>query len=185
MSKVLQSVCYLVMTATAVVLAWTNLQDQALTPSPERSNPVLAFSEGAVLPNVMLLTPPGDTVSATGSEQETLLIFFSTSCAYCLASLPTYQRLASSRCDLGMSFVMLDIPTSQVDDWWSDNTWEQGASCAKIRVGTAATSLASFGRISTPTHYLVDGSGMVLTPHVGALYDIPSWLVVESPAGAL
>lgn len=185
MSKALQSVCYLVMTATAVVLAWTNLQDRALTPSPEQSNPVLAFSEGAVLPNVMLLTPPGDTVSATGSDEETLLIFFSTSCAYCLASLPTYKRVASSRCDLGMTFVMLDIPISQVDAWWSENAWEEAASCAKIRVGTAATSLASFGRISTPTHYLVDGSGTVLTPHIGALYDIPSWLDVGLPAEAL
>lgn len=183
MSKSLEIVCYLVLTTTAIVLAWNNLRDRDLAPSPEQSDRAPAFAEGAVLPTFQLLTPPADTVPATGSDEETLLVFFSTSCAYCLASLPTYRRVASTRCDLAMTFVMLDIPISQVDHWWSENAWERAASCAKIRVGTAATSIASFGRIATPTHYLVDGSGRVLISQVGALYDIPSWLAVESPAG--
>lgn len=188
MSKgALRSLCYLVLTASAVILALSNLKDRELAPHPEQSNPVPAFAEGAVLPTFMLLTPPGDTVPAAGSDEETLLVFFSTSCVYCLASLPTYRRVASTRCDLAMTFVILNIPASQINRWWSENAWEMDASglCAKIRVGTPATSIASFGRIPTPTHYLVDATGKVLTSRAGALYDIPSWLAVESPADAL
>ena len=182
--NVLQNTAYVVLTISAVVLAWGSVTGRGLLPDQGGSGIEPMFGEGAVLPAITLFAPPADTVPAAAADQETLIVFFATSCPHCLASLPTYRKVASTRCDLTMTFVIRDLPADKIASWWSENAWEQDAPevCAAVRVGTAVSSLSSFGQIPTPTHYLVDQEGEVLVSGAGSLLDVPAWLSVEAAA---
>ena len=95
--EVLEKAAYVIMIVTAVVLAHTNVTGRHSGPPADSGLPP-TVPVGDRVPALMLYAEAGDSVAAVQPEEETLLVFFSTRCVYCIASLPTYRKLARTRC---------------------------------------------------------------------------------------
>lgn len=181
----LEKMCYLVLTASALLMAYASLTGRlSRTTRLQPASRATVLSEGSVAPPLMLRAGEVDSVPAAMPGRETLVVFFSTACPYCLASLGTYRELARTRCDLALTFVVLDRQEAEVAGWWAENAWKEDNPdvCASVTVGVGTASIGAFGHPATPTHYLLDEEGRILRNQVGALLAIPDWLQREPSA---
>jgi len=155
------------LTASAVFLASMNVVLQSRNSDDLTSD----LEPGAHVPELLLALADGGEVRIPFPESEaseTLLIMFSTSCWPCVRALPVYREMASTKCDLGIGFVILDLSHDELTDWWQARREDWGKACAPIAVGRPAHSLGAYSVRLVPTHYLIDSGGTVLGKMVGA-----------------
>jgi len=124
----------------------------------------------------------GDRIDPVSADANTLITYFSTSCVYCMASIPAYRKLAQERCDLTMVFAVADLGGEDLISWWAANAWslESSEICARVTIGRLPDGLVGAGVNATPTHVLVSPERRVVHSEVGALMGVPDWLTDSS-----
>lgn len=147
----------------------------------QRRPPVSGLYEGQSAPPLEMELIQGRVVTAVDANVSgrTLIVFFSTACIYCLESLPVYEEVARSVCDLRIVFAVLDRRADELRSWWLASSWDPGDECAEVLVGSPSAGFNGYGIRGTPTHILVE-DGKVLNQEAGALRKFPEWLRTDT-----
>lgn len=108
-----------------------------------------------------------DGASASLSEmlgKATLVVFFFPTCAYCNVALPEMQKLHDAYRDDGLSVVWINVLPEQerLIPKWRDR---HGYTVPILLGGRSVQK--DYALTMTPTHYLLDAEGKVLTRHAG------------------
>lgn len=173
----LQRICYVVLTISAAAMAAVMISSR-LAHHSQMSSISPGLTRGDSIAELEIVTAQGHT-SAISSAGHSLIVFFSRTCTYCLESLSTYRAIALTKCDLRLSFVVVDHDSEALDTWWTENAWPLDSSCADVKVGRAVGSLRPFALSATPTHLLVDKAHRIVATRVGALTALPPWLDLD------
>lgn len=122
---------------------------------------------GDTLSNIEFATLTGERLSLY-SDAPTLVSFWSTSCAICLAEIPELVALEADLAPRGFRLVAVAMPYDRPDQVLQlAQTWELPYPVALDIDGAV---LAAFEPVpGTPTHFLVDGRGKVLEKRIGRL----------------
>lgn len=94
----------------------------------------------------------------------TLVVFFFPTCPYCNAAFPSIQRLHDAYKDRGLSTVWINIVPDEeplIAGWRSTHRYT-----VPVLLGGRATQ-NDYKLVMTPTHYLLDAQGRVLSKHAG------------------
>jgi peroxiredoxin len=94
----------------------------------------------------------------------TLVVFFYPTCPYCNAAFPEVQRIYSTYKDRGLSMVWINVLTDEeklIADWQRAHNYT-----VPVLLGTRALA-QGYNLRMTPTHYLLDAKGKVLSSHAG------------------
>ena len=170
----LEKVAYVVMIITALAMAYVSLGSGrgSVVPGLEPG-----IEKGDTVPSLRLLVADELREQSWVEADETLLVFFSTGCPFCLASLPVYRRIAQTRCDVRMVFAVYDRGGSDLEDWWDVNAWgRDDPVCSEYVLGRVVEGADAFGVAGTPSHFLVAPSGEVVELSVGMMKEVPEWL---------
>jgi len=170
---VFEKVCYGILTVSAVVMAFVVVTSSV----DEHDLRLTALGTGEHAPDLDIELFDGEVVNAVdeATAERTLLVFFATDCAYCVASLPVYRELASRDCTLRIAVVVLDRRGQDLRDWWLTNAWKSGETCANVTIGSPVQGIENYGVRVTPTHILVDDA-VIVEQHIGALETVPEWV---------
>lgn len=94
----------------------------------------------------------------------TLVVFFFPTCPYCNAAFPTVQKLYDKYRDQGLSMVWINVLP---DEQTLIAAWrEKHGYTVPVLLGTRSTPNDYKVRM-TPTHYLLDGRGEILSKQDG------------------
>lgn len=147
----------------------------------QRSQPQVepALTAGDQAPPFVIETVEGDSLQALAGGKNTFVVFFSTSCSFCRASLPVYRDIVRNRCDMTVSFVVLDQKGSELADWWETHAWNEEEACADVRIGSRTFSAEPYGVTRTPTHFWISSEREILEARPGALMSTPEWLEAD------
>jgi len=106
------------------------------------------------------------TLADVRGSRATLVVFFYPKCPYCNAEAPAIQKLAETYGARGLSVVYVNILPEQdklVRGWQADH-----GSTFPALVGLNAQSVEKDYQVAaTPTHYLLDAAGRILSLHSG------------------
>ena len=94
----------------------------------------------------------------------TLVVFFYPTCPYCNAAFPEVQRIYSTYRDRGLSMVWINVITDEeklIADWQRSHNYT-----VPVLLGDRPLAM-SYNLRMTPTHYLLDAKGQVLSNHAG------------------
>jgi len=94
----------------------------------------------------------------------TLVVFFFPTCKYCNAAFPEMQRIYDSYKDRGLSMVWINIvpDENKLIAGWKDS---HGYTVPILLGGRSVQN--DYKLTETPTHYLLDAKGNVLSKHAG------------------
>jgi peroxiredoxin len=99
-------------------------------------------------------------------KKATLVVFFYPTCKYCNIAAPDIQKMNDTYSPQGLSVVYVNIiPEEQalVAKWQADHGYT-----APVLVGGNLDEIQrDYGVEGTPTHYLLDGEGKILSKHSG------------------
>jgi peroxiredoxin len=94
----------------------------------------------------------------------TLVVFFYPTCKYCNASFPEIQKLHDAYKDRGLSVVWINVVPEEarlIADWQTKNGYT-------VPVLVGGPSIVNEYKVAmTPTHYLLDAQGQVLSKKAG------------------
>jgi thioredoxin-related protein len=94
----------------------------------------------------------------------TLVVFFYPTCKYCNAAFPEIQKLHDAYRDRGLSVVWINVLPEEerlIADWQTKNGYT-------VPVLVGGRSIVNEYRVAmTPTHYLLDAQGKVLSKKAG------------------
>lgn len=94
----------------------------------------------------------------------TLVVFFFPTCSFCNAALPEIQKLHDSYADRGLSMVWINVVPEEerlIAAWRT----RHGYTVPVLFGGRTVQS--DYKLVMTPTHYLLDSQGNVLSRHAG------------------
>lgn len=94
----------------------------------------------------------------------TVVVFFFPTCRYCNAAFPEIQKIYDTYKDRGLSMVWINIvpeENSLIERWRS----EHGYSVPILLGGRSVQN--DYKLTETPTHYLLDSRGKILSKHAG------------------
>ena len=94
----------------------------------------------------------------------TVVIFFFPSCQYCNAAFPEIQKIYDAYKGRGLSMVWINIVPDEeplIADWRA----RHGYTVPVLLGGRSVQS--DYRLVMTPTHYLLDSRGQVLSKHAG------------------
>ena len=94
----------------------------------------------------------------------TLVVFFYPTCPYCNAAFPSVQKIYDSYKDRGLSMVWINVITNEeslIAPWQKEHRYT-----VPVLLGDRALAM-SYNLRMTPTHYLLDAKGQVLSSHAG------------------
>jgi len=94
----------------------------------------------------------------------TLVVFFYPTCPYCNAAFPDVQRIHTTYKDQGLSMVWINVLTDEeqlIADWQRTHNYT-----VPVLLGNRALA-QGYNLRMTPTHYLLDAKGKVLSSHAG------------------
>jgi peroxiredoxin len=94
----------------------------------------------------------------------TLVVIFYPTCPYCNASFPAVQKIYESYKDRGLSMVWINVITNEeslIANWQREHGYT-----VPVLLGDHALAM-SYNLRMTPTHYLLDAKGRVLSSHAG------------------
>jgi glutathione peroxidase-family protein len=94
----------------------------------------------------------------------TLVVFFFPTCAFCNAAFPEIQKLHDTYKDQGLSMVWINVVPQEermIPGWRRDHGYT-------VPILLGGRSIQNDYKLTmTPTHYLFDSQGKVLTRHAG------------------
>ena len=96
--------------------------------------------------------------------QATLIVFFFPTCTYCNVALPEMQKLHDDYKDRGLSVVWINVVPEQeplISQWRTRHGYT-----VPILLGGRSLQ-KDYSLTMTPTHYLLDASGKVVSRQVG------------------
>ena len=130
--------------------------------------PVPAPTPGGTLKPFQLKTLDGTEKSLPDvlGKSATLVVFFFPSCRYCTMAAPDIQKIYDTYRAQGLSVVWINIlpeEQEQVARWQADH----GATAPVLVGGNLDDLQRDYGVEGTPTHYLLDSEGRVLSKHSG------------------
>jgi cytochrome oxidase Cu insertion factor (SCO1/SenC/PrrC family) len=122
---------------------------------------------GSSLKPFKLKTPDGVNKSLSDvMGKATLVVFFYPTCPYCNLAAPDIQKLYDKYKGQGLSVVYVNVVPDEerlVAGWQSEHGYT-----APALVGASVKSIQrDYGVAATPTHYLLDAKGKVLSRHSG------------------
>lgn len=94
----------------------------------------------------------------------TLVVFFYPTCPYCNAAFPDAQRIYTTYKDRGLSMVWINVISDEeklIADWQRTHNYT-----VPVLLGDRQLAM-SYNLRMTPTHYLLDANGQVLSSHAG------------------
>lgn len=94
----------------------------------------------------------------------TLVVFFFPTCQYCNAAFPAIQKLYDTYKDRGLSMVWINVVPDEerlIADWRARHGYT-----VPILLGRQSAA-RDYKLVMTPTHYLLDAQGRVLSRHEG------------------
>jgi len=130
--------------------------------------PVPAPTPGETFRPFRLKTLDGTEKSLpdVSGKRATLVVFFYPTCRYCNLAGPDIQRMYNTYSAQGLSVVWINIlpdEQGQVARWQADHGYT-----APVLVGGELAQIQNdYGVEGTPTHYLLDGEGRILSKHSG------------------
>jgi peroxiredoxin len=150
----------------------------------KRASLAVAFTRRRVLIAVLFgLLLPGLTTAADkfkpftlktldGSERSlasvlgkaTLVVFFYPTCPYCNAAFPSVQKIYDAYKDRGLSMVWINVITNEeslIAPWQKEHGYT-----VPVLLGDRALAM-NYNLRMTPTHYLLDAKGQVVSSHAG------------------
>lgn len=138
--------------------------------------PPAPLGAGDLFPELTLTDSAGQDVSPLSSADDGFVVFFSTGCPYCIASLPVLREIARERCDLAVTIVFLDVDVSgrEMGEWWTTNGLADA--CGPIRFGSLGNLPKTFGVTATPTFFLLSEDRRIVHRALGVLTEFPEWL---------
>jgi peroxiredoxin len=134
-----------------------------------------AFILGFLLPEQAIAADkfkPFTLKTLDGSERSlssvlgkaTLVVFFYPTCPYCNAAFPSVQKMYDAYRDRGLSMVWINVITNEeslIAPWQKEHGYT-----VPVLLGDRALAM-SYDLRMTPTHYLLDAKGQVLSSHAG------------------
>ena len=94
----------------------------------------------------------------------TVVVFFFPTCRYCNAAFPDIQKIYDNYKDRGLSMVWINIvpeENSLIKDWQATHGYT-------VPVLLGGKSVQNDYKLNeTPTHYLLDGRGRIVSKHSG------------------
>jgi peroxiredoxin len=94
----------------------------------------------------------------------TLVVFFYPTCPYCNAAFPSVQKIYDGYKDRGLSMVWINVITNEdslIASWQKEHGYT-----VPVLLGDRALAM-SYNLRMTPTHYLLDAKGQVISSHAG------------------
>jgi peroxiredoxin len=94
----------------------------------------------------------------------TVVIFFFPSCQYCNAAFPEVQKIYDTYKDRGLSMVWINVVPDEeplIADWLAKHGYT-----VPVLLGGRSVQ-GAYKLVMTPTHYLLDSRGKVLSKHAG------------------
>lgn len=94
----------------------------------------------------------------------TLVVFFFPTCAYCNAAFPEIQKIYDAYKDRGLSMVWINVVPEEeplIAGWRTTH----GYTVPVLLGGRSVQN--DYRLVMTPTHYLLDSRGKVLSKHAG------------------
>ena len=98
------------------------------------------------------------------SGKATLVVFFFPTCRYCNAEFPEIQRMYDTYKDQGLSMVWINVTPDEdrlVNDWRTKHAYT-----VPVLLG-GRSALNDYKLAITPTQFLLDPQGKVLSKHAG------------------
>jgi thiol-disulfide isomerase/thioredoxin len=157
-----------------VVMACTAMILTVLVVLDRRDRPPGVLEAGDRFPTLTLADSAGQEVSPLARDGDDLVVFFSMTCEYCIASLPVLREIARKRCDLGVTIVFLDVSGREMDEWWTAKGLSDA--CGPISFGSLVGLPTTFGVSGTPTFYLLSKNRSIVHRAIGGLTEVPEWL---------
>ena len=112
-----------------------------------------------------LKTPDGTQHSlAAVLGKTTLVVFFFPTCTYCNAAFPGIQKLYDTYKDRGLSMVWINIVPDEeklIESWQRSHGYT-----VPILLGGRSVQ-TDYKLTETPTHYLLDAQGNIISKHAG------------------
>jgi peroxiredoxin len=112
-----------------------------------------------------LKTPDGAERSLSDVlGKATLVVFFYPTCPYCNAAFPSVQKIYDAYKDRGLSMVWINVITNEeslIGPWQKEHGYT-----VPVLLGDRPLAM-SYNLRMTPTHYLLDTKGQVLSSHAG------------------
>jgi len=97
-------------------------------------------------------------------SKATLVVFFYPTCPYCNAAFPSVQKIYDAYKDRGLSMVWINVITNEeslIAPWQKEHGYT-----VPVLLGDRALAM-SYNLRMTPTHYLLDARGQVISSHAG------------------
>ncbi|HEY7187019.1 MAG TPA: TlpA disulfide reductase family protein [Vicinamibacterales bacterium] len=94
----------------------------------------------------------------------TLVVFFYPTCPYCNAAFPSVQTIYDAYKDRGLSMVWINVITNEeglIAPWQKEHGYT-----VPVLLGDRALAM-SYNLRMTPTHYVLDAKGQVVSSHAG------------------
>ena len=104
------------------------------------------------------------TLSDVAGKKTTLVVFFFPTCPYCNAAFPKVQKLYDSYRERGLSMVWINVVPDEaklIADWRTQHGYT-----VPVLLGKQSTP-REYGVRMTPTHYLLDARGEILSKQDG------------------
>ena len=104
------------------------------------------------------------TLSDVSGKKATLVVFFFPTCPYCNAAFPKVQKIYDTYREQGLSMVWINVvPDEQklIPDWRTQHGYT-----VAVLLGKQSTP-REYGVRMTPTHYLLDARGEILSKQDG------------------
>jgi peroxiredoxin len=125
-------------------------------------------SEGEAFKPFKLKTPEGSekTLSDVLGPKATLVVFFFPTCRYCNEAFPGMQKLYDAYSARGLSMVWINAVPAEarlVPDWRAKHGYT-----VPVLVGASIRAIEKDYKVTqTPTHYLLDSRGNIISTHAG------------------
>jgi len=163
----IEKVSYVALTICALVLAGLQVS-RATAPTP--------VEVGDRAPKMEMEYVDGVSETSVDSRPagDALVVFFSTTCQFCLESMPALEEIGAERCDLDLVIAVIDLDGPAARTWWSEQGWDVTRGCGKTRVTSYARD-GRYGVTSTPKFVRVRDD-RVTHIELGLIKEIPAWL---------
>jgi peroxiredoxin len=126
--------------------------------------PLPASAADAFKPFKLKTLEGGELKLADVLGKATLVVFFFPRCPHCNAALPEIQKLHDSYMGQGLSTVWINVVPDEerlIADWRA-----RGGFTVPVLLGGRSVQ-SDYKLVMTPTHYLLDSEGRVLSRHAG------------------
>jgi peroxiredoxin len=130
--------------------------------------PTDAAAAGEAFKPFRLKTLEGEQKSLTDvlGSKATLVTFFFPTCPYCNAAFPEIQKLYDTYKDRGLAMVWINaVPSEErlIKDWRAKHGFT-----VPVLVGASIQAVSRDYKVKlTPTHFLLDAGGSVISTHEG------------------